>query len=43
LRGQLAHRARQARQLVDGLALGSQRDQEGADLRLGDLAVHDLG
>ena len=42
-RGELAHRARQAGQLVDRLALRAQRDQEAGDLDLGDLAVHDLG
>ena len=43
VRGERAHRAREPGQLVDGLALGAQRDQEARDLRLGDLAVHDLG
>src|SRR5664280_2095499 len=37
-----AHRARQAGQLVDRLALRAQSDQEARDLRLGHLPVHDL-
>ncbi len=41
-RGELAHRARHARQLLNSLALGAQRNQEAGDLGLGDLAVHDL-
>ena len=43
VRRQRAHRARQARQLLDRLALRAQRDQEAGDLRSRDLAVHDLG
>src|SRR6185436_7031388 len=35
-------RGRGADQLVDGLALGAQRDQHAADLRRGGAAVHDL-
>ncbi len=35
--------ARQAGELVDGLALDPQRDQEARDLDLGGLAGHDLG
>jgi hypothetical protein len=42
-RGQRAHGARQARELLDGLALGAQRDEEGRDLGLGGVAGHDLG
>ena len=42
VRGERAHRARQPGELVHGLALGAQRDQETGDLRLGGLAVHDL-
>ena len=37
-----AHRARRADDLVDGLALHAQRDQQAADLRRRRLAVHDL-
>ncbi len=40
---QVAHRHRQARQLIDRLALRPQGDQEGRDLDLGDLVMHDLG
>ena len=43
VRGERAHRARQPGELLDRLALRAQRDQEAGDLRLGDLAVHDLG
>jgi hypothetical protein len=42
-RGQGAHRARQARQLVDGLPLRAQGDEEGGDLGLRRVAGHDLG
>ncbi len=40
--GELAHGAREPGELLGGLALGAQGDEEGGDLRLGDLAVHDL-
>ena len=36
-----AHRASQPGELVDGLALRAQGDQEGRDLHFGGLAVHD--
>ena len=42
-RGERAHRARQAGELVDRLPLRAQPDQERGDLRLGGLAGHDLG
>ena len=38
-RGEAAHRPGQAGQLVDRLALGPQRDQEGGDLHLGGVAA----
>ena len=42
-RRERAHRPREAGELVDGLALRAQRDQERRDLRLGRVAGHDLG
>jgi hypothetical protein len=41
-RGHLAHRPRQARDLVGGLPLGPQRDEEPGDLDLARAAPHDL-
>src|SRR6185312_2612777 len=43
MRRQLAHRAREARDLLDRLALRAQADQEGGDLHLARIARHDLG
>ena len=40
--GELAHRPREPGQLLDGLPLRPQGDQEACDLGLRDLAVHDL-
>ena len=37
-----AHRAREPRELCDGLALRAQRDQERGDLYFGGVAAHDL-
>ena len=40
--GQVAHGARHAGQLADGLALGPERDQQRGGLDLGGAALHDL-